>query len=324
MAAVVFLVDLPNFYSRLLKSGLADMATLKDYFINWLDWDLLAQSLVPTPAEVLVFYTDPPLGPPHERLTHEALHAYLRRITILNKATTRAVTPSAQEPAKNLLQAELALEKELEAALGVHLMNSIETWEQVYLVSGHADLTLAAAFLRQRNKPATGVGFADAAASLVKECASYIRVDLAFLEQDFLFYALFKPNGLLVNWLTAAQPDPNDPTKRDVFIALRKERAGTGFLGMPQASTPTYQLRADFTGITPTPALVPDFLQQRYMRQFEHQVDTNSGRLKFVRLSKLNQLCLERALKKFQLFMPTLPGVGFSKHDECEATWQIA
>lgn len=38
-------VDLPNFYSHMLKSGIAEARELRDYFLHGLDFDLLAMRL---------------------------------------------------------------------------------------------------------------------------------------------------------------------------------------------------------------------------------------------------------------------------------------
>lgn len=45
MRKAVF-IDLPNFYSRLLKSGLGEARELRDYFLHWLDLDLVSKWLM--------------------------------------------------------------------------------------------------------------------------------------------------------------------------------------------------------------------------------------------------------------------------------------
>lgn len=48
MSNAALFIDLPNFYSRLLKSGIESPRFLRDYFLQWLDFDLLASNLTLT------------------------------------------------------------------------------------------------------------------------------------------------------------------------------------------------------------------------------------------------------------------------------------
>lgn len=91
MPAALF-VDLPNFCSCLLKSGLAEPRFLKHFFLDWLHPDLLAGSLAGTFSGILVFHSDERIGPSSERISGKYLRNYLRRVSRLERAThVRAV-----------------------------------------------------------------------------------------------------------------------------------------------------------------------------------------------------------------------------------------
>ena len=58
-----FFIDLPNFYSRLLNSKMAELKVMKEYFLQWLDFDLLAGSLEPSFSGIWIFYSGTRFGP---------------------------------------------------------------------------------------------------------------------------------------------------------------------------------------------------------------------------------------------------------------------
>ena len=75
MRKAVF-IDLPNFYSRLLKSGLGEPRELRDYFLHWLDLDLVSKWLTGELCPTWVFYSGRRFGPSSERIENQILEAY--------------------------------------------------------------------------------------------------------------------------------------------------------------------------------------------------------------------------------------------------------
>jgi hypothetical protein len=55
--------------------------------------------------------------------------------------------------------------------------------------------------LRRRGKIIVGAGFSDASTALVRECYQYIDLSSAFLTDDMFAFMLFKPDGIIFNWL---------------------------------------------------------------------------------------------------------------------------
>src|ERR1043166_8056805 len=86
MSNAVF-VDLTNFYSRLVESGIAPPRELRDYFLSWLDLDLLAATLAEDGAPTWVFYSGRRLGSKSERVQNEYLEKYVARINLLPGVT---------------------------------------------------------------------------------------------------------------------------------------------------------------------------------------------------------------------------------------------
>jgi hypothetical protein len=90
-------VDLANFYSALLKSGLWEDRLLRDYFLEWLDLDLLAHSLSEFFSGIWVFYSGQRIGPSEQRIEDKYLSEYIRRINGLEGVTARDVNiPGSQ------------------------------------------------------------------------------------------------------------------------------------------------------------------------------------------------------------------------------------
>ena len=67
MPSAVF-VDLPNLYSQLVKSGLAEPKVVRDYFLNWLDFDTLTNVLAGDYVNTWIFYSHGRLGPSDARV----------------------------------------------------------------------------------------------------------------------------------------------------------------------------------------------------------------------------------------------------------------
>jgi hypothetical protein len=66
MSNTALFVDLPNFLSGLLKSGIESPRFLRDYVRFWLDFDLLARSLTESHMGIWIFYSGERIGPSGE------------------------------------------------------------------------------------------------------------------------------------------------------------------------------------------------------------------------------------------------------------------
>ena len=91
MSNAALFIDLPNFYSRLLKSGMESPRFLRDYVLDWLDFDLLAGSLADECTGIWIFFSGDRVGPSSDRLTGKVLQEYIRRINALQGVTARDV-----------------------------------------------------------------------------------------------------------------------------------------------------------------------------------------------------------------------------------------
>ena len=219
MSNKAIFIDLPNFYSRLLKSGLEDSRFLKDYFLDWLDFDILAGCLTDDYSGIWIFYSGNKIGPSSERIVGKELYDYIHRINSLKGVTARDVNiPGEQrEPIKFKCEncgnegiSEVLSEKGIDSSLAVHLFDTIDSWDTAYLLAGDADYVPVVASLRRRGKIVIGVGFSDASEALVRECYQYVNLEEFFLNQDILVYKLFKKNGIGQKWLcNEIIPDPS-------------------------------------------------------------------------------------------------------------------
>jgi hypothetical protein len=80
-------VDLPNFYSHLLTSGIGEPLWLRDYFLCWLDFDRLARRLTGEFSSVWVFHSGRRLGPSTGRVDGEYLRECVDRMNSLKGVT---------------------------------------------------------------------------------------------------------------------------------------------------------------------------------------------------------------------------------------------
>ena len=205
-------VDLPNFYSSLLRSGIdEDRKFLRDYFLYWMDFDRLAGAIAGAFSGIWVFYSGERFGPSGERIEGEYLRAYVGRINALQGVTARdANIPGAQREPYRIecpkcgeeTDAERKSEKGVDASLVVHLFDTMDSWDIAYLLSGDADFVPAVASLRRRGKIVVGAGFESVAPALVRECYHYVYLDAAFVREDVAAYTLFREGGLVEDWLT--------------------------------------------------------------------------------------------------------------------------
>jgi uncharacterized LabA/DUF88 family protein len=208
MENTAIFIDLPNFYSGLLRSGIDKPEIMRDYFIDWLDFDILAHCFTDDYSGIWIFYSADRLGPSSQRIVGKDLTSYIRRINKLMGVTARNVNiPGEQrEPLTykcdkcgNEGRSEAVSEKGIDSSLTVHLFDTMEYWAGAYLLSGDADYVPVVSSLRRRGKIVIGVGFSDASDALIRECYHYLYLEESFLRQDILVYKLFKKDGIVQN-----------------------------------------------------------------------------------------------------------------------------
>lgn len=234
MTAALF-VDLPNFYSHLLESGIEEPRFLRDYFLYGLDFDLLANAIAGSFSGIWVFYSGRRFGPRENRIKENYLEDYIKRINSLRGVTARDVNiPSQQreittyrcEKCGNEGVSQSESEKGIDASLTVHLFDTMDSWDTAYLLSGDADFVPAVASLRRRGKIVIGAGFPNVSAALVRECYDYVDLYQPFLREDVAAYAIFRPGGLAERWLTDEVrpkdeiPRPPDPLSSDAQLLV--------------------------------------------------------------------------------------------------------
>jgi uncharacterized LabA/DUF88 family protein len=176
-------VDLPNLYSNLLESDLQEPRLLRDYFLEWFDFDRLADKLTDEFAPVWVFYSGRRFGSKSNRIEGDYLNNFIGRINSLKGVTAHDVNIPGQqrEPAKYECEncghqgiAQWESEKGVDASLTVHLFDTMDSWDVAYLLSGDADFVPAVASLRRRGKIVAGAGFPSVSSALVRECYEYV------------------------------------------------------------------------------------------------------------------------------------------------------
>jgi len=210
MEGQALFVDLPNFYSHLLESGIDDARLLRDYFLYWLDFDRLAERLTRESSSVWIFYSGRRFGPRSNRIQDEYLDNYIERINSLRGVTARDVDIEGRqrEYAKYECEkcghqgvAQWESEKGIDASLTVHLFDTMDSWDVAYLLSGDADFVPAVASLRRRGKIVIGAGFGSRSSALVRECYDYVDLCNLFLKEDVFAYRVFSENGVAQRWL---------------------------------------------------------------------------------------------------------------------------
>jgi hypothetical protein len=208
-------VDLPNFYSHLVESSLGEPRQLRDYFLEWFDFDHLAKRLTDEYSPVWVFYSGRRFGPKPNRIEGKYLDDFIERINSLKGVTAYDVNIPGQqrEPAKYQCEkcghegiAQWESEKGIDASLTVRLFDTMDSWDVAHLLSGDADYVPAVASLRRRGKIVTGAGFDNPSSALIRECYEYVNLSDCFFSEDISAYQLCKPGGLLEKWLVDIKP----------------------------------------------------------------------------------------------------------------------
>jgi uncharacterized LabA/DUF88 family protein len=202
-------VDLPNFYSHFLESGIEEPRLLRDYFLEWFDFDRLAYDLTGEHSPVWVFHSNRRFGPRQNRIEGQYLNDFINRINSLKGVTARNVNilGKQREPTSYVCEkcqhtgiAQWESEKGIDASLTVHLFDTMESWNDAYLLSGDADFVPAVSSLRRRGKIVIGAGFPNASSALIRECYDYIDLS-SFLREDVAGFKIFKQDGIFQKWI---------------------------------------------------------------------------------------------------------------------------
>ena len=228
-------VDLSNFYSRLIKSGLDTPQGLRNYFVEWFDFSVLSKMLMGISSDVWIFYSGQKLGSSDSKVVDKDLTDLISRINSQKGVSAYNANISGQqrEPYTFTCQncsheneGTWKSEKGIDSSLIVHLFDTMESWNKAYLLSGDADFVPAVKSLRRRGKIVIGVGFSRSASSALKrECFEYIDLD-DYISKDLIFYKLFSKTGLLERFFTELVPK-NIPmfkqggaTSGDYFLSI--------------------------------------------------------------------------------------------------------
>lgn len=223
MRTAVF-VDLPNFYSRLIKSGIGEPREMRDYFLQWLDLDLLSKWLTGQTCPTWVFYSGRRIGPSSERIEGQRLEEFIKRTNRLPSVTAYDVNiPGDQrEPfttkceCGKMVTGQWESEKGVDASLIVHLFDTADSWDEAILLSGDADFTPVVRSLRRRGKLVRGAGFAGASESLIREFYSFEDLSSSLVRNDFAAYLILGHQGLLDQWMAIEVPPTEVTSDRKV------------------------------------------------------------------------------------------------------------
>jgi hypothetical protein len=203
-------VDLSNFFSRLVQSGIGSERDMRDYFLDWLDLDLLATSLAGEGVPCWVFYSGRRLGSKSERVDSTHLNKYIERINQLPGVTAIDVEIPGEQRETAFVECkecrtnqpvQWVSEKGVDASLIVHLFDTKESWDHAYLLSGDADFTPAVRSLRRRGKMITAAGFEGASRALLREVFDFVNLE-EYVMHDLAAYHLFRENGIVERWLS--------------------------------------------------------------------------------------------------------------------------
>jgi uncharacterized LabA/DUF88 family protein len=328
-------VDLPNFYSRLLKSGIESPRFLRDYFLHWLDFDLLASSLTGANSGIWIFYSGERIGPSSERIEGKFLQEYIRRINALPGVTARDVNIRGEQREPISYKCEQCLhegiseavsEKGVDSSLTVHLFDTMDSWNTAFLLSGDADFVPVVASLRRRGKIVIGVGFSDASAALVRECYHYVNIEEAFMNQDVLAYTLYKKDGIVYKWLSNdIQHDPAFVASPTVELRVDWHREGHwGRNEFVPLSPPSYWIAFTYKGsidLTNRHQMMTE-LQKKYIGQVEIKRDKNNSVSEY-QVSGIPYLGLEAIKRRYRTNLSPINGLVISDKDEDKANCYI-
>jgi uncharacterized LabA/DUF88 family protein len=234
MTTQALFVDLSNFYSHLLESDIEEPRFLRDYFLEWFDFDRLTHKLTGEYSPVWVFYSGRRFGPKPNRIEGKYLDEYIKRVNSLRRVTAYDVDiPGTQrekisyecEKCGHKGRAQWETEKGIDASLTVRLFDTMDTWDVAYLLSADADFIPVVASLRQRGKTVMGAGFPDASSSgLIRECDDYVDLGDVFLKKDVAAYTIFKKDGIIQKWLTGEVQSSNTDLLEPIEFGFEWQR----------------------------------------------------------------------------------------------------
>ncbi|MBL9144002.1 MAG: NYN domain-containing protein [Verrucomicrobiaceae bacterium] len=301
MGSAVF-VDLSNFYSRLVRSGLGEPRELRDYFLHWLDLDLLSTWLTSEESPpTWVFYSGQKIGAKSERVEGDYLKQYIKRISRLKGVTPCDVQIPGDQREKFTVNCggcgmetsgQWESEKGVDSSLIVHLFDTSSSWDEAMLLSGDADFIPAVRSLRRQGKRVSGAGFHGTSEALVREFHQFIDLSQELIRDDFAAYLLFGPHGVLSHWLL-------DPVAEDEVIS-----------GSDQVS-----LTCGW-GVAASRALVGNAYSDRRL--------LNGGKLVDIVLQDSGMRDLARRLKPIEVFRNRFPEIcnGSRKFALSAHTWR--
>ena len=247
MSKKAFFVDLTNFYSQLIKSGLDKPENLRNYFMDWFDFSSLSKAITSEVCDIWVFCSREKLGAKDSQISDKYLKDLIDRFNSQKGVTARNVNIKGEqrEPYKTTCEkcgcetdAVWKSEKGIDSSLIVHLFDTMESWDVAYLISGDADFVPAVKSLRRRGKIVNGIGFPKKTSSaLVRECFEYVNLEFDFIINDYFCYLFTKDKGLFWKYLTDIQPiSKKEPEDIEVRIC-RVENIKTGELNVVLTST---------------------------------------------------------------------------------------
>jgi len=283
MSTSALFIDLPNFYSRLLKSGIAEPRLLKEYFLNWLNFSVLSQELTDSFIGIWAFYSGERLGPSSERITGQYLKDYIDKINSYRGVTALDVNIPGQqresveyecENCKHKGISESKSEKGIDASLTVHLFDTMESWDMAYLLSGDADFVPAVNSLRRRGKIVIGAGFADASPALIRECYDYIDLGKEYIKEDVGAYLMVRKDGVIDKFL-GSEIMPEENFKGRVILSVgwfpkRKyvSSGGDRSVPLPIGDIINYQFFLKIDAATPVRAPNLDNILVEFQKQY--------------------------------------------------------
>jgi len=203
------LVDLPNFFNSLVQSFSLPPKKIKDYFLHWLEMDLLAAAINPEEHTIgsWIFYSNRAMGRTEARISPEELKQFAIRTNLsVGVSALEAGVPGQQGESfefecskcgeKNITQTRS--EKGIDSTIITHLFDTMDNWKVATIISHDADYCPAIRALRKRGKIIFGAGFpTKASEALIAECFGFIDMKKRYLEIDLALFSFFEHKAKL-------------------------------------------------------------------------------------------------------------------------------
>lgn len=232
------LTDLPNFYNGLVQASALTPQETKDYFLDWLEMDLLATAINPEKRTIgtWVFYSNRAIGRGDARISPENLKQFVSRTNLCTGISVIEAGIQGQQSEsfefvcsqcgkKNVTQTRS--EKGIDSTLITHLFDTMDSWEVATIISHDADYCPAIRALRRRGKVIFGAGFPKwASEALITECFGFIDVMQEYLERDMGLFTLFKRKGKLSQLIIKANKIKGIEMSCWIAKSSREERKG--------------------------------------------------------------------------------------------------